>query len=447
MNKKELKRNEKSKNKKSSKNLSNLISNIQPLISDHNGITLIALVITIIVMLILVGVTVTVALNGGLFNQAKVATADTQNAVNKEQNLSSGELKVNGVWYDSLEDYTNEIPSKKGNWELSVDGKTVTNGEVTLKVGDYVNYTQDEGTYPNEKLGYHYTGRNNAPNFATQLDMKWRILGVDSNGCLTLISDKPTTQGFVSDYGVGYCNIVFILNDICKELYSNKTLGLTARSLTMEDIEDTLDENKLTEIKTSWSGDKVKYGLTKTYPSGSYYPPIYAEENDSGIGVTEEQVATGMKTNGIGRSDSFYSEPLYFEEETYAGYEGPTEGPITCTQTYYDIKESQWESACLNELTFQMIANHDRSYFLASRCTWIYTDYAAFAVFGVQPRALTRYSFATTAHGVINGRPTLYVRPALSISRNYVVGACENDATGEDEAHMHTLSKVSSSGI
>ncbi len=70
MNKKEL------KNKKSTKNCSNLISNHQLLISDHNAITLIALVITIIVMLILVGVTVAIALNGGLFSTAKKASVD-----------------------------------------------------------------------------------------------------------------------------------------------------------------------------------------------------------------------------------------------------------------------------------------------------------------------------------------------------------------------------------
>lgn len=44
----------------------------------ENGITLIALIITIIVMLILVGVTVRVALNGGLFDTAKEAATKTQ---------------------------------------------------------------------------------------------------------------------------------------------------------------------------------------------------------------------------------------------------------------------------------------------------------------------------------------------------------------------------------
>lgn len=53
--------------------------------TKENGITLIALIITIIIMLILVGVTVAVALNGGLFTTAKNAT--NKYTVEKEKEL------------------------------------------------------------------------------------------------------------------------------------------------------------------------------------------------------------------------------------------------------------------------------------------------------------------------------------------------------------------------
>lgn len=51
---------------------------------NKKGITLIALIITIIVMLILVGVTVTVAINGGLFQKTKEAANKTQIEQEKE---------------------------------------------------------------------------------------------------------------------------------------------------------------------------------------------------------------------------------------------------------------------------------------------------------------------------------------------------------------------------
>ena len=75
------------------------------------GITLIALVITIIVMLILVGVTISMALNGGLFGYAKKAARDTESQKQLEQELASGAVTIDGVKYDSMQDYMNGFPS------------------------------------------------------------------------------------------------------------------------------------------------------------------------------------------------------------------------------------------------------------------------------------------------------------------------------------------------
>lgn len=65
------------------------------MMKEQKGITLVALVITIIVMLILVGVSITVALNGGLFTNAKDAANNTSEARNAELNLSNGKVTVN----------------------------------------------------------------------------------------------------------------------------------------------------------------------------------------------------------------------------------------------------------------------------------------------------------------------------------------------------------------
>lgn len=52
----------------------------------QKGITLVALVITIIVMLILVGVSVTVAINGGLFDKARDAKTGYESSQASEAN-------------------------------------------------------------------------------------------------------------------------------------------------------------------------------------------------------------------------------------------------------------------------------------------------------------------------------------------------------------------------
>lgn len=71
------------------------------MMKGQKGITLVALVITIIVMLILVAVTVSVALNGGLFDTAKEAGNKWENAQKTETNSEyitfNGQTGMNAI--------------------------------------------------------------------------------------------------------------------------------------------------------------------------------------------------------------------------------------------------------------------------------------------------------------------------------------------------------------
>ena len=107
-------------------------------LKTQNGITLIALVITIIVMLILVAVTISMAINGGLFEKAGKATGDTRNAMDAEQQLADGRIQIAGKVYESIDDYlagkeavldydktkTNDDGTLKSNAKYESDGKT-----------------------------------------------------------------------------------------------------------------------------------------------------------------------------------------------------------------------------------------------------------------------------------------------------------------------------------
>ena len=81
---------------------------------SKEGITLIALIITIIVMLILVGVTITVAMQGGLFDTAREGAKDTeieadreilQGAVVGALNVETGEIESGQRILDNLPKY------------------------------------------------------------------------------------------------------------------------------------------------------------------------------------------------------------------------------------------------------------------------------------------------------------------------------------------------------
>ncbi len=122
----------------------------------ENGITLIALVITIIVMLILVGVSVTVALNGGLFTTAKEAAEGTASKRNEELELSSGKVEINGEWYNSIDEYVNggssnnpEEPTEPENptgYTAYTIGQEVTIGTETFYVLKDSDATQEKVT-------------------------------------------------------------------------------------------------------------------------------------------------------------------------------------------------------------------------------------------------------------------------------------------------------------
>ena len=73
------------------------------MMKGQKGITLVALVITIIVMLILVGVSVTVAINGGLFDKAKDAGNQYKDAAAEE--AAGNILKNTTGEYISINDY------------------------------------------------------------------------------------------------------------------------------------------------------------------------------------------------------------------------------------------------------------------------------------------------------------------------------------------------------
>jgi len=117
---------------------------------NSRGITLIALIITIIVMLILVGVTVTVALNGGLFSSAQDATGKTQLEADKEQllELAIGAIGTEGkVVFSDLD----AAVLADGKFTKTDDGtyKSVKSGN-TFTVGDYGSITQASTEEPTE---------------------------------------------------------------------------------------------------------------------------------------------------------------------------------------------------------------------------------------------------------------------------------------------------------
>ena len=233
--------------------------------NKNKGITLIALVITIIILLILAGISISALTNQGLFKNAKAA----QNATEKAE-AEQGKV---------LNEYEDEI-----NKYLSNDGKTeeklvdkVNDG--TIKIGDYVKYTPDTASTDTilQELSTYSGSSDNTTSTLTQENLNWRVLDV-KDGQVRLISEEATNSKIALSSYKGYNNAVNLIDDTCKELYSNLKLASKVQNLKIEDI-----QNYLTYDYTQYENTNVdtgKYGGTKIYTDTSHrtYPNIFKKE-------------------------------------------------------------------------------------------------------------------------------------------------------------------------
>ena len=109
---------------------------------NQQGITLIALIITIIVMLILVAVTIQVVINSGLLKTAGDAVSDYKNAQEQESNLN--EVEVNG--YNSIEEYLESING--GNPPIDPPPTTIGSGDKASTTTEYEDSNGDTAVIP-----------------------------------------------------------------------------------------------------------------------------------------------------------------------------------------------------------------------------------------------------------------------------------------------------------
>ena len=371
----------------------------------EKAITLIALVVTIVILLILAGVTITTTLGqNGLFIRAQAGRKEYEQAEVRDD-LSM--LITQYTWDKaaektdkSLGDYLkdNRATSAKEN----SDGKTLEveyknyvftvdkdSGEITEvgkgeggdspttptiipKVGDIVSYTPDTPS-----TGYDLSTAKSGYSSAQTIDgtydpTTWKIMEVDENGNITkLLGIGAKTVSFQGS--TGYNNGVYLLNDICKSRYGNASLGATARSLNIEDIESRMNSNGIA-ARNGYKSGTTQYGTTKTFTgSNAKYPAIYAQEKYSGVDVSDvadgTQVITGsvdataqakMNPSGKSGSDDIYTTLPETSETT-----GPSKTNLTCTQTYYNVSQS---SSYYDDANFyNMIFGTGRWLWLASR--------------------------------------------------------------------------------
>ena len=204
--------------------------------------------------------------------------------------------------------------------------------DINIKIGDSVNYTYDSaGSY---YLLSTYSGYRSNQTIAQTTGLTWKVLNVDKeNDTVDIISTNPTSN-LVYFYNIlGYNNGPYLMNEICKAQYSNKTLGVNARSINLLDMEKHLTPTGITNRNAYTSS--VKYGTTKTYTSNTKYPSLYANQKGAGPNVSSISQPDTTKGNDP-YEESKPIVPKGTTEPTNDSTYG-TGSPLTVTQTFYSI--------------------------------------------------------------------------------------------------------------
>lgn len=230
------------------------------LLNKKNGITLIALVITIVILIILATVTMNFVFGeDGLISRAQQAKDMTEeSSANEEMSMYLADIKITGLGENNfrLEDYLSSNIGNEGLEDFINNGdgygQVSYNGHKFLvNLDDYTFTYQGKSDGTVNRRIEQVLGNNNqsVPGIAMveagaieTEDLGWRVLNVNDDGTVNLIANKNT--GFeVSLSGInGYTNGVKALNEICSKLYGGLEINgekvISARSVNVEDFYD-----------------------------------------------------------------------------------------------------------------------------------------------------------------------------------------------------------------
>lgn len=236
------------------------------MIKKEKGITLIALVVTIIVLIILAGVSISLIVGeNGIINMAKKAQEDTKIAEQEEKQ------QLNHLYLES---------------------QMVKDLVETVKVGDYIVYSTENLTTPQNVSGGYATVSDTARTPANYTGY-WRVL--ENNGQnVTIISDQSVGNVAINGIG-GFNNVATCLNTIAN--WYKTEFAVSARGVGTGDVSK-LSANSM--LKTGYS-----YWTTETGrgSAGTSYFGYYIDANGNRATADfhalntdkDQQVTSGMR--------------------------------------------------------------------------------------------------------------------------------------------------------
>ena len=360
----------------------------------EKGITLVALVITIIILLILAGISISALTNQGLFTQA-------QNAKNLTEEKTAEENAILANYLEQME--------------------AITGGSKTLaskvQPGDYVTYTPDPVNAAtttallDEISTYSGSTANTSSTLKQEIGetgLKWRVLDV-VDGKVRLISELPTTSTVALKGYNGYNNAVYLLDKTCETLYSKAGYSEKVQNLKIEDIQN--------KMSTNYTTIDSNYGQPFT-PSNKLYPSIFAQEEGQTItGITQPETRLGLSK----------------QTDSITGVN--TAASWTVKYTYWS--KSLAESDFTNPIYYNLFINNGSNYstyWMSSRCFYADSVYAGFRVSRVKSGGVGAFTLYYSHDDPYSTEHAL--RPVVTLNSNVLVKSGEGRQTSPYEIYV-----------
>ena len=346
----------------------------------NKGITLIALILTIVIMLILLAVGASYIINDNLIGRADNTVKAANNKINQQQTIVDdlmGELNKSTAAHDWQ--YTDETRvAIKCVCDDCKEAANSTEGRI-LYIGQQIMYTSTgtgSSSISEEKSGIAQAktdGQSWATSYGVQTvniasdDTKWVVLGAESsngndgtNETLLLTTQTPTTEK-IKMYGYQpYNHAVDEINRMCKEIY-----GTDARGMTIEDVNECLNYKNpkgMYYINNKWN--ETQNLTTKLKDVGECWT-AYNTNNKNGV-FYDPSNPEGIKDNGAKLGE--YNLDGYFYHLSNDG-------------TYLVNKANASDTShTITTVTRNLIFGETKqyAYWLASRGVFAGSDYAGF---------------------------------------------------------------------
>ncbi len=433
-----------------------------------NGITLIALVITIIVLLILAGISIAMlAGDNSILNQATNAKVETRGGTVQEQvalwknEQIAKEMTGTGT-AETIEQIVNRLVSENlltedekdqilGNdtkgieatGQVTIGSRTIVFGlpdeEDNLEIGDVVEATG---------LAKFKDSSNN--------DIEWIYFGKDDSGKKFVTTAKPLTNTFelnkqpsgvrrddkkvnsaknwlyydLQEGDEGYndkdsnnqdiCTTENNINKFCENLYTTNggTAG-KARSITLEDI------NRVTGFKAP-TFNKYNFGTTNDYSDTNvtgnhtvkyYYP---TKDQTTATGSTPKVYKYWKKASNSSDIKEFPCDAYYYyKDQSDDSYKLNWEG-TSRTWTNEPLSEtSTWKLKTPKNMKYVVGESNDYLYAVGSRSVYVYSNTANFLVAGVSygyvNSGRNNFCYSDSSNAFANDSSPIPVRPIVSL--------------------------------